>query len=169
MLATNPCLPQVEHIKSGTARDFFEVNLNVQRGAVPERNGALRTQARKIASGFDEKQQRIAWRVFVGISGAIKKRKEKKQGSRPHTGERNPRSQSRLNLENSLTAACASPVSSWPLSSISWLPSLASASTSSEPELSWPSSQVSTVAPAPSGAPLPGSARSHLRPALPRS
>jgi hypothetical protein len=48
MLATNLCLPQVEHIKSGTARDFFEVNLNAQRGAVPERNGTLRTQARKL-------------------------------------------------------------------------------------------------------------------------
>src|SRR5580692_2075602 len=104
---------------------------------------------------FEEEQlaERIAWK--------------KTERLRPQSRERNPRSQSHLNLENSLTAACASPVSSWPLSSISWLPSLAS--TSSEPEPSWPSSQVSTAARAPSGAPPPESARSHLRPALPRS
>ncbi len=51
----------------------------------------------------------------------------------PAIPKRNPRSQSHLNLENSLNAACAWPVSSWPLSWVSWLPSSASPSSGPVP------------------------------------
>ena len=54
--------------------------------------------------------------VLNRISRTIKKSNEQKQGLRPLCCGRNPRSRRHLNWENSLNAACASPVSSWSLS-----------------------------------------------------
>jgi hypothetical protein len=55
MLATNLCLLQVEHIKSGTARDFFGLDLSMQRGnSFEAKRHVGKLACRKIASLLDE-------------------------------------------------------------------------------------------------------------------
>ena len=78
MLATNPWLPQVEHIKSGTAQDFFEVNLNVFRSETIHRPLVRRLPVvLEVVFEGEELVERIA---------------RKKQGLRPTSRKRNPRS-----------------------------------------------------------------------------
>ena len=80
MLATNLCLPQVEHIKSGTARDFSDPSdsrININAAAVSERND-IGTVEEELPVMLEEKRRTDCVKRFNRISGTIK-RKTKKQ------------------------------------------------------------------------------------------
>jgi hypothetical protein len=67
----------VEHIKSGTARDFLEVNSICKEGAVSERNDRLETHAQLPVRIAREVRKEITSRTDCakrsnGISGTIK-------------------------------------------------------------------------------------------------
>jgi len=116
----------------GNAAGFFGIALSIQIGDSFGAKRHVGNWGAKIAYVFEEEKL---------------DQNEKKLGLRPQSHERNPRSQSHLNLDRCPNAACASPLSwvSCPL--FSSLPSI-----SSEPEPSWPSSQASTAVRAPSAA-----------------
>ena len=153
MLATTPVYRKW-NISNRERRGIFPRLTQICKvGAVSERNDEIEKNC-----VLDEKRRTDCASVLKRNFGAIK-RNRKKQGLRPPSRERNPRAQSHLNPENSLNAACAWPVSSWPLSWAFLAAFLAS--TSSGPAPSSLSSQASKAARAPNAAQLLESARSH--------